>query len=653
MPSTISPLEGIDSSNRVLRTSIYLKNSLNQSSGNIHDLLDCVVPIVNDSIDQLPAGQIVIAELQKIIKERFIFRIPTFSLEHVLGRLAQTGKVSYDSVQKAYFHDGVSAPENDPEVETATDRIAYLEQELAAYAEANFGINEPPYFSEWADVLVYFLHPDAVEMSNVVRALKGTLVSDFDDVIKKIASNFILYCESRESRKAFNIIIDVYGGILLGDFLQNIQSIGNPESFKDLVVFYDTSILLRLLGCSGAQLRRANMEMHRDLQTLGCSTEFLQHNEGELANILDTIVGRYDANLPIYGETGEALIASKDGVQIGSLKELRDGYPEALAALGLFPSRYTFKNTQTQNYFQIDELKFEGMLGKGSIKGYSDQNRINDTQSLAIVMRLRQSSRSNDLATSKYVFVTSNSHFARVARKFIQEELGFTSRYVPPVLTHSQISTAAWISSENILEDSSISRELVANCMSAQQLSKEWVDGFLEIMKNTDVSLEDNTILHAVRSIARDESLGNPTILRKLNPTEILKRAQAAAQEQAETLKKSHEEDLSKRLAESEQSIRQEERESQADQAERRSEVISTNIIRVLDFLLVFPFTYILINGLGRVDANNYFSFIQPALFTIVTAIAVMDLFQFKPVRRLTEPFRRVLKNFIMKTFYH
>ena len=323
MPANLTPLGGIDSSSRLLRTSIYLRNSLMQSDGSVQDLLDCVIPIVSDSITQLPPGQIVLSDLQAVVRERFSFKMPAYSLEHVLGRLVQNGRISYEHDQKAYYHSGRDPTQHLATEESATENISYLEQEMASYTKRAFGIANPPCFSTWADILVYFLHPDAIQASMSVSSIKGALIADFDDILRKIASNFILDCEAQQDRRAFNIIIEVYGGILLGDFLQNIQSTGNKTSFKKLTVFYDTSILLRLLGCSGSELRNANLEMHQDLQALGCTTEFLRHNENEVANILDTIVRRYDSHNPIFGETGEALADSTSGVNIGLLRSLR------------------------------------------------------------------------------------------------------------------------------------------------------------------------------------------------------------------------------------------------------------------------------------------------------------------------------------------
>ncbi|MBL3704606.1 hypothetical protein GI582_18065 [Sulfitobacter sp. BDSS02] len=645
--STITPLEGVDSSSRVLRTSIYLRTSLEKSDGKIQDLLDCVVPIVGDSLSQLPTGQIILNDLGQAIFERFSFKMPTFTIEHVLGRLAQIGKVTYDKDQKAYFKEGGGSISNGAEEATTIEKIRHLERSISEYAEETFNINEPPFFPNWSDVIVYFLHPDSISASKSIKKIKGTLISDFDDIIRKIVSNFILFCQSEEKQNTYEVLVEIYGGILLGDFLQNIQSTGNPESFRSLTVLYDTTVLLRLLGCSGPELWAATMEMHRDLQSLGCKTEYLSNNETELCNILDTIINRYDSHQLIFGETGEALSKGKEGVQIGVLRELNTGYPEALAALNIFSSKYSFQNTKTANYHQIDEVKFQDILAGDKDNYYGEQNRISDAQSLAVVMRLRQSSKSHDLGTSKYVFVTANAHLARSARFFVRNELGHTPQYVPPILTHSQMSTAAWISSETRLQDSAISRELLANCMSAQQVSKEWVDGFIEILKKAEIAEEDHTIIHAVRSIARDESLGNPTILRKLNPNEMLTRAKAAEEKRLADLAKQHKSELQRQAENSAKSAREDERRRIAKEIERHSERLANAVVRVLEIVLVIPFTIILILGLGNFDPISYKTWLQPFAFVVLTSVAVLDLFQFQPIRRLTNPLRRVLTRLI------
>ena len=536
------------------------------------------------------------------------------------------------------------------QVANSEEKISSLEAKFSEFALQSYQMESPPFFPNWSDVLVYFLHPDSVGTSKSVQDVKGTLISDFDDIIRKVTSSFILSCEKSSDRVASETILEVYGGILLGDFLQNVQSTGNRAAFKSLTIIYDTTIMLRLLGCSGRELLSATMEMHRDLQSLGCKTEYLSNNETELATILDTIIGRYDSHQLIYGETGDAL--EKGTIQIGTIRSLQIGYPEALAEVNVFESKYNFQNTKTANYFQIDEVRFQEMLAGDKDTFYGQQNRISDAQSLAVTMRLRQKSNSFDLSNAKYVFVTANSHLARSARRFIREELHKSPQYVPPMLTHSQISTAAWISNETKLQDSAISRELLANCMYAQQLSKDWVDGFIGMLKGSDVNDANHTLIHAVRSIARDDSLGNPTILRKLNPNEIIRRARLAEEERVAEQERIHKNRLEEIAVESDTTARAEERERLAERNEQKAEGMARVVVRLLEVLFIILCIYIFVLGFGSFDADDFTTWLQPFGFVLVTAVAVLDLFQFQPVRRISDPLRKRLQKFFYRNLY-
>ncbi len=652
MSTNITPLEGIDNSSRLLRTSIYIRNALNQSDGSVQDMLDCIVPIVESSISNLPHGQIVLPELQVRVTEDFSFKVPTLALEHILGRISSKGKIKYDKDQKQYFHSGIIERRNDTPSLPAQSKINFIEEEISNFARERFGLDEPPYFSNWSDVIVYFLHPDSLEASSVVKKTKDALIADHDDILRRIAAEFFLHCEGRVDRTAIEVVIDIYGGILLGDFLQNIQTTGNEAAFKTLTVIYDTTILLRLLGCSGAEIRLATMEMHRDLQALGCKTEYFDHNESEVATILDTVVGKHDAGVAIFGETGEALLRGDALASVGRLRLLRDSFTEELAKLTIFPSSYSFRNTKTENFFQIDEKSFEDLLSTGGKHGYADRNLTNDTRSMAIIMRLRRQSKSIDLATSKFLFITPNSHFARTARRYVREIENFSVLYVPPVLTHSQISTAAWLSREARLTDSSLSRDLIANCMSAQKVTKEWVDGFTKLIEGLEAETEDATYLYAVRSIARDESLGNPTILRKLNANEMLNNARQAEslrmEEQRSKLEASAREEIEAVRASVERATRLERHEDETQRSDRFASIF----IRLVELAGVFLFFVVLVRGVDTFSLWQPSTWLGSIPFLLVTLVAVFDLFGFKPLRRALKPLKSWIGRKIQSLLY-
>jgi hypothetical protein len=83
--------------------------------------------------------------------------------------------------------------------------------------------------------------------------------------------------------------------------------VGNLGQIKNLVVFYDTGVLMRKLGCSGGPLRVATVEMTKYLQDISVGkVSYFSGNEEEALGILQTIIERKQAGGEVFRETAEA-----------------------------------------------------------------------------------------------------------------------------------------------------------------------------------------------------------------------------------------------------------------------------------------------------------------------------------------------------------
>ena len=103
------------------------------------------------------------------------------------------------------------------------------------------------------------------------------------------------------------------------------------DEYSHLTVYYDTSIILRLLGSSGEVYKNANLEMHRTIEQLGSKTMYFDHTESEVVNILDTIMSNYNVGNRLFGETAEAMLRGE--VTIETVKDLSATFSERLALL--------------------------------------------------------------------------------------------------------------------------------------------------------------------------------------------------------------------------------------------------------------------------------------------------------------------------------
>ena len=100
-----------------------------------------------------------------------------------------------------------------------------------------------------------------------------------------------------------------------------------------VTVFYDTSVLLRVLGCSGRLQETAALELNRYLQDLGFDTYYFSGNEAEVAGILETIIYVKDTGKELEGETADAIASGE--VTLSQIRMLQLAFPERLAALNV------------------------------------------------------------------------------------------------------------------------------------------------------------------------------------------------------------------------------------------------------------------------------------------------------------------------------
>ena len=514
-----------------------------------------------------------------------------------------------------------------------------------------------------------------------IKALKvkDVLVGDTFAIENFVVARFVQECELRKP-ELFRNITKVFTGILIEDFISNIQEVGSKESYRSLAVFYDTSVVLRLLGTSGKLLQTATLEMHTTLQSLGCNTYYFEATGSEVENILKNLESSYTRGKEIYGETADAIHAGE--ITIGDIRDLIGTFDVRLGALNVFPLPYDYRSRKNEDLYQIDETAFSEALKSEGIRnerGYSDHNALNDAQVVAMVLRLRRGRVSRDIGGSRYLFITKNSALQRVARRFVTK---FVEEYdvsvMPPVLTVSQITTVAWIAATRKLEEHNVSRELLAACYAAVQPSEAWAEEFARVFeKFRDENPEflaqranSMVFLHGARATARDESLNQPLVLKKLNLAELFRQAaeaeQAAAEEfrlqqerQQEEFERAQLEALAeaerqaaRRVAEeskvAEERGRSEERERISSDADHRLKIVADTIAgtAVVTVQVLFGFCFVaalMSDLLGLWESFSWPWWIAVVVLGSLTAISFLDVLGVKVVTRLLEKIKRTV----------
>lgn len=532
---SLRDLTQITDASRTLRSYAFLDASLRvpKDSGNpARDALDCFIPFVAAALLKQKGEQLDYSKLQNYLKAHFGFVVPIYALQQITPQLAELGYVSFNRTIGAYLctsEAGTFLNEQKQVLAGFDD----LERRIAGFA-AQTELNAPPSSKSWVDALISFLKgvPEQ-DTKKSVRVL-GTLTGRAVEIERYVVGRFIDYVYKNDP-EIFSVVLSVFKGVLIEEFISGGLH-ASAGTVNDLTVYYDTALLLRLLGCSGRLLGEATFELHQYLIEAGAATSFLGVNENEVGNIISTIVSRKEYGDSIFGETGEAL--DKNEVTITDLRLLNGRFVEKLAEMNVFEARDSLNRINKPERFQIGEAAFEKFLCaqaqiRGSVYGY--ENRRNDAQALGSVMLFRRGHKSRDALDCKFMFVTNNKLLAQASRKFLVDQGHIKWGDFPPIIHLGQLTTIMWITRNKELEDRRVTRELLADCYAAFLPEPGWLEAFVAAFdkailiaeKGGEESLDRGVALQAARRIARDQTFGTAELIRKLDVAEILSRAEA------------------------------------------------------------------------------------------------------------------------------
>lgn len=527
----VEALLEVKGANRAAKSYAFLyaafKND-ERSDSPVKDAVDCLRPFIVAYLKQITGKQVDLTVLQQYLKNTFDFEIPIYALQQILPALVNLGHIEYRKNAGIYISKskGDEFSVSREEIETDFD---FLTERLTAYANS-LGVTVVP-SGDWGQALINFLKTREPDEAPKVANIKGAILNP-QQVETSVVGAFIQDTFAKEPVH-FDMILRIFMGVLIEEFISTISEIGDHAALKSLNVFFDTSVLMRVLGCSGGLQRVAAEELTRYLQDMGINLYFFSGNEAEVQGILDALVTAKNMGGELWGESADAI--SRNEIKISDIRLLQTTMAMGLATKGIFPANNLELNTPDQKRYQIDEKGFADFLSNEASrrgKPYSYTNRTNDAGFLGNVMRLRKGIKTRDFAESKAIFITTNNLLAKSARRFLLKEKEIGRYDCPPVLTERQAATIAWLMKDRKLEPTLARRELLTNCYAAYRPDADWFqnfkDGIEKVVGDFDAFISqpaNNLKLQAARNIALQETFGNATLMRTLNIAEVLQRA--------------------------------------------------------------------------------------------------------------------------------
>jgi hypothetical protein len=493
----------------------------------VRSTIDCLKPFVIYAIADQAGNQLNWPTIRTYLREKYGLSVPFYMLERMEWAL-RDAKAIIKTENSHILICGDARPsisENDADFTiNDIDRLGGALQRFAA----NRGMEKPLTAENWNDIIVPFFMNRSPPGDKETAKVRGVLISDPKTYDFTIVADFIMDGYASMS-PSYKMVERVYYGVLVAEFLTQIESAGNKASFKGLGVVYDAPVILRLLGCSGKIFKDATLELHDTLRDLGCKTYFFAHTYDEISIAIEAILKCYENGQPMFRETQEAI--SRREISINDIYSIKADLDLRLAGLGLLEHSAGYSSRNSDD-FQIDEAGFKDRLQKyrswGSAGSLAAER---DVMSLALIMRLRNGKQVRDVSKSGFVFITHNTRLANMSKDFLRTEGQLNDGAVWPILTVGQISTIAWVVNETFQDDKKITKELIANCYSAALPDDDFDARLKEILTKTDPTkaheLYNNAFLiQSVRHVALSHTGGHSSLVKTLSTAELLAEAE-------------------------------------------------------------------------------------------------------------------------------
>ncbi len=463
--------------------------------------------------------------------------------------------------------------------------------------------------------------------------LRGTAIPTIekhDDALIILVSKYVLSLQETNPERFESFLVVVEGHMLANALLcPDLQQA--PKTYKDVTFYFDTPLLVRLLGLEGDAKRAAVENLIALLHNLGATVAIFSHSRDELERVLRGAADYVDSPA---GRGAIVIEARRAGTTKSDLLLIAGQIDEKFATARI-------KVIRTPRYianFQIDEKVFENAL-TDEVSYHNPRAREDDINSVRSIYVLRQGTSPRNVERSKAVLVTSNSGFAQAAFEYGKDYE--ESREVSGVITDFSLANMAWLKAP-LGAPTIPMTEVIAFSYAALKPSKGLLDKYLgeidKLEKQGTISARDHQLLRS-SDLAQKElmnlTLGEEDALTERTVTETLSRIireiKKEGSEKYQTEQASHRRTLEKLAAE---------RVSKKDVQERiywrcsrRAKQRSWAAAGVVGLALVGG---TMAAGLGVTSLNPVVDWILMALFVIATVVGVVG-FSVRQIREKLE----------------
>ena len=274
--------------------------------------------------------------------------------------------------------------------------------------------------------------------------------------------------------------------LLCPDLQDSIQN----SNYKHTTFYFDTPLLVRVLGLTGPYAEQRTKNLLSLLQKLGGRCVTFSHLLIELEDVLRGAAANIDRP---EGRGRVVLEARRQGVTPSDLLLLASNLNGQLQKLDIAieaTPRYTTR-------YQVDE-DLLGNLIDAKISYRNPHARTNDINSVRSIYALRRGLDPVAIEKSRAVLVTSNSGLSESSTAYAREheqQIG-----LPPLIVDFSLANAAWIKAPMGASDLPTT-EVLAYAYAALQPTDDFLNKFLEeiekLSEKSDITSRDHQLLRS------------------------------------------------------------------------------------------------------------------------------------------------------------
>jgi hypothetical protein len=482
---------------------------------------DYLLPYFRTIISRHAGNPYVPNDILAEIKSEFQIGIPFYLAEQMTKKLKEIGALKEDN-SLGFLVCKTSDDALDSHGSLEADHFEELAKKLNGYA-TKMGVSSPSESKNWESALFSFFSGES-ESIDIDHWQADDGVGRESPQDAWIISHFIRQVELLEP-SIFEVVKKIYAAYAITEAICEFQNTGHEQHWQGLSVFYDSTVLMRLLGTSGVHLRQATLEMHNMLLEIGCRTYYFNHNLEEVLSNLDYLAKQYRQGKDIHKETAYAL--ERGETTMAHIHMMLGAADTMLAEIGISEHLIKNKSRLKSAAFQVNPLEIESYLKRVLPYRANSNAPKADADTLERILLLRKGNLGRSIPESKAIFVTHNWNYSTLSRKYCVDHLDYSWQTAPPITTLGVLTRLAWLGSANSKDPMVLSKDLAAKSYQAALPDKRWLNKFWQTLEKSnpeliDQNCSDSLYLLDVRERAENITMGNSSLIGKLEIPEIL-----------------------------------------------------------------------------------------------------------------------------------